>query len=306
MNFSVKKTIKLLLSNMSTAAGFIISIFFIILAVCYVIFGNRIVPYNPQQMNLFATNLSPSLNHLFGTDNLGRDIFSRVLAGIPIDIGISLFIVLVSALVGLFLGIIAGYFRGIIEEVIMRVTDIFLAFPALLMSMMIAATIGPSLLYASLSLIFVWWPPYVRLVRGNTLQVTALDFITMSKILNTPFRKILLKGILPNITTTLLIYATLDIGSAILDLSTMGYLGIGIPVNSPELGMMASIMSVNFYTYPLEGLIPAFFIFILVMGFSLMGEGLTQLIDPNIRTHLISRKQRVKELEKIKVVPAPS
>ncbi|MEM4170154.1 MAG: ABC transporter permease [Thermoplasmata archaeon] len=213
-----------------------------------------------------------------------------------------MFIVFISSIIGLFLGVIAGYFRGIIEEIIMRTTDLFLAFPPLILPMAIAATLGPSLINALFSLVVVWWPPYVRLIRGNTLQVSAQDFITMSKVLNSPFRKIFFKGILPNIIATLLIYATMDVGTAMLELSTLGFLGIGIPVNTPELGMMASILSTNFYVYPLEGLIPSLFIFLLVMGFSLLGEGLAEIINPNIRTHLISRKKRAEEMVKMKKI----
>lgn len=300
MKLSIKTALKIIFSNRLSSAGFIIIFFFVMTAILYLILGKRLLPYNPSQINLYQTNLPPSSSHIFGTDQLGRDIFSRIIAALPVDLGISIFVVLVSSLIGLFLGTIAGYFRGIIEEVIMRITDLFFAFPPLIMSMAIAATLGPSLINASISIIFVWWPPYVRLVRGSTLQVSANEFITMSKVLNTPFRRIMFKGIIPNIITSLLVYATMDIGTAMLTLSTLGFLGIGIPVTTPELGMMASILSTNFYTYPLEGLIPAFFIFLLVMGFSLLGEGLAEIIDPNIRAHLISRKKRLDEIKKIK------
>lgn len=295
---SSKKGLKIIFSNKLSTAGFaIISIFFII-AVIYEILGNRVLPYTPLGINLYDVNAAPSFSHLFGTDQLGRDIFSRVIAAIPIDLGISIFVVIISALIGIFLGVIAGYFRGMLEEVIMRVTDLFFAFPPLVMSLAIAATLGPSLLNASISIIFVWWPPYVRLIRGNTLQVSSSEFITMSKVLSTPFRKIMFKGVLPNIMTTLLVYATMDIGTAMLTLSTLGFLNIGIPVFTPELGVMSSILTTSFYSDPLEGLIPAFFIFIIVMGFSLMGEGLAEIIDPNIRSHLVSRRKRLQEFSK--------
>ncbi|MEM0116605.1 MAG: ABC transporter permease [Thermoplasmata archaeon] len=298
----LKKTLKIIFSNYLSATGFIIVALFLIITFIYIILGNSILPYNPYSINLYETNLPPSLTHIFGTDNLGRDIFSRIIAALPIDIGLSILIVFISSIIGLFLGVIAGYFRGIIEEIIMRTTDLFLAFPPLILPMAIAATLGPSLVNALISLLVVWWPPYVRLIRGNTLQVSAQDFITMSKVLNSPFRKIFFKGILPNIIATLLIYATMDVGTAMLELSTLGFLGIGIPVNTPELGMMASILSTNFYVYPLEGLIPSLFIFLLVMGFSLLGEGLAEIINPNIRTHLISRKKRAEEMVKMKKI----
>ncbi len=298
MKRSFKSPFKIIFSNGLSTAGFVIISIFVILAILYLILGNRMLPYNPLSINLYDANAPPSRAHLLGTDQLGRDIFSRIIAALPVDLGVSVFVVFASALLGLFLGTIAGYFRGILEEIIMRITDLFFAFPPLIMSMAIAATLGPSLINAAVSIIFVWWPPYVRLVRSSTLQVTANEFITMSKVLNTPFRRIFAKGIFPNIITSLLIYATMDIGTAMLTLSTLGFLGIGIPVTTPELGMMASILSTNFYTYPLEGLIPAFFLFLLVMGFSLLGEGIAEIIDPNIRTHLLSRKKRLQEMSK--------
>ena len=294
----IKKSTEIVMSNRLSATGFVMIVIFVSIGIAYFIFGNHIVPYNPLKINLSDVNAPPSIHHLFGTDQLGRDIFSRVFAAIPVDIGLAIFIVLISALVGLLLGTIAGYFRGIVEEVIMRLTDLFFAFPPLIMSMAVAATLGPSLFNAAFSIIFVWWPPYVRLVRGSTLQVAASDFITMSKVLNTKFSKILVKGILPNIATTLVVYATMDIGTAMLTLSTLGFLNIGIPVYQPELGIMSSILTQSLYSDPLEGLIPAFFLFLIVMGFSLMGEGMAQIIDPNIRSHLFSRRRRLEEMKK--------
>jgi peptide/nickel transport system permease protein len=300
----LRTSLRIVLRNKLSASGLFIILFFASIAILYIILGNRLLPYNPLRINLSDANSPPTFSHLFGTDQLGRDIFSRIVAAIPIDMGLSIFIVFASALLGLFLGTIAGYFRGIAEEIIMRATDLFFAFPPLIMSMAIAATLGPSLVNAAFSIIFVWWPPYVRLVRGSTLQVSTSDFITMSKVLNTKFSKILLKGILPNIATTLIVYATMDIGTAMLTLSTLGFLGIGIPVYQPELGLMSSVLTTTLYTHPLEGLIPAFFIFIIVMGFSLIGEGMAEVIDPNIRSHLFSRRRRLEEMGKSKDVEA--
>lgn len=296
----LKRSWKVITTNRLSATGFVMIVIFILISILYSIFGNLIVPYNPLKIDLADVNAGPSIAHLFGTDQLGRDIFSRIIAAIPIDIGLAIFIVVISAIVGLFLGTIAGYFRGIVEEVIMRLTDLFFAFPPLIMSMAIAATLGHSLVNAAFSIIFVWWPPYVRLVRGSTLQVSTSDFIAMSKVLNTRFPKILFKGILPNIMTTLLVYATMDIGTAMLTLSTLGFLNIGIPVYQPELGIMSSVLTSNLYTHPLEGLIPALFLFVIVMGFSLMGEGLAEIIDPNIRSHLFSRRRRLEEMKKVR------
>lgn len=281
---------KVLFSNKLSIFGLIIVSAFFVLSLLYSLLGNLIVPYNPNQINLQASNLAPSFAHLFGTDSAGRDLFSRVIAALPVDIGIPLAIVLISVGIGLFLGTVAGYFRGFLEEIIMRVTDMFLAFPPIIMALAVAATLGHSLVDATVAIVFVWWPPYVRLVRGSVLEVTSNDFITASKTLNSKFPYVLRKGIVPNIISTVVIYATMDIGTALLTLSTLGFLSIGIPPGVPELGSMASTLTVNFYQYQWEGLIPAFFILLIVLGFGLLGEGLREGMDVQLRSHIIFRK----------------
>lgn len=281
---------KVLFSNKLSIFGLIIVSAFFVLSLLYSLLGNLIVPYNPNQINLQASNLAPSFSHLFGTDSAGRDLFSRVIAALPVDIGIPLAIVLISVGIGLFLGTVAGYFRGFLEEIIMRVTDMFLAFPPIIMALAVAATLGHSLVDATVAIVFVWWPPYVRLVRGSVLEVTSNDFITASKTLNSKFPYVLRKGIVPNIISTVVIYATMDIGTALLTLSTLGFLSIGIPPGVPELGSMASTLTVNFYQYQWEGLIPAFFILLIVLGFGLLGEGLREGMDVQLRSHIIFRK----------------
>lgn len=235
------------------------------------------------------------MQHIFGTDALGRDIFSRIIAAMPIDMAMPAGIVLFSLLIGILLGSIAGYFRGgAAEEVIMRLTDLFLAFPSIIMALAIAATLGPSIPHAMLSVMIVWWPPYVRLARGGSvLEVTAQDFVTASKAMDLSFPPYILRhDILPNILPTMIVYATMDFGTALLTISTLGFLGVGIPVGTPELGLMASSLTTTLYTYPWEGLIPAAFIFLIVLGFGLLGEGLRDALDVNLRPHIIRRVPR--------------
>jgi peptide/nickel transport system permease protein len=253
----------------------------------FAIFGVRVTPYNPFALNLQESNLPPSLSHLFGTDFQGRDVFSRVIAALPIDLGLPVAIVLLSSLLGIFLGMAAGYLGGIVDEVIMRTTDLFLAFPTLIMVLAVAATLGSGLINAMLAFVFVWWPPYVRLVRGGVLEVAAEDFISISKALNSSFTYIILKGILPNILPSVLTYATLDIGTALLEVSILGFLGIGIPPNTPELGVMVGSISYGLYTYPWQALFPAFVTMILVVGFSFLGEGAREASDVKVRPYIL-------------------
>jgi len=197
----------------------------------------------------------------------------------------------------------AGYLGGLVDEVIMRITDLFLAFPTLIMVLAVAATLGSGLVNAMLAFVFVWWPPYVRLVRGGVLEVAAEDFISISKALNSSFTYIILKGILPNILPSVLTYATLDIGTALLEVSILGFLGIGIPPNTPELGVMVGSISYGLYTYPWQALFPAFVTMILVVGFSFLGEGAREASDVKVRPYILF-KTRVFGKAREKPIPA--
>jgi peptide/nickel transport system permease protein len=270
----------------------IVSIF---LAGGFALLGSRITPYNPFTLNLRESNLPPSFSHLFGTDFEGRDVFSRIIAALPIDLGLPIAIVLLSAILGIFLGMTAGYVGGVVDEVIMRVTDLFLAFPTIIMVLAVAATLGPGLVNAMLAFVFVWWPPYVRLVRGGVLEVAAEDFISISKALNSSFTHIITKGVLPNIMPSVLTYATLDVGTALLEVSILGFLGIGIPPNTPELGVMVGSISFGLYTYPWQALFPAFATMLLVIGFSFLGEGAREASDVKVRPYILFKGRAFKK-----------
>lgn len=287
---------KLLLANRVSASGLVIVIVSVALAVLFLIFGKGITPYDPYAPNFQQSNLPPSITHFFGTDFEGRDIFSRVIAALPIDLGVPTLIVIFSALMGIFFGMVAGYTGGPIDEVIMRITDLFLAFPSLIMTLAIAATLGSSLVNAMISFIVVWWPPYVRLVRGGVLEVTAEEFIAVSKALNSSFYNIITKGILPNILPSVLVYATLDIGTCLLEVSILGFLGVGIPPDTPELGVMVGSISYNLYSYPWQALIPAIITTLLVVGFSFMGEGAREATDVKVRPYIIFKRKAFKEV----------
>lgn len=282
---------QLMFANKLTAFGSITVLVCVGLAIAAWASGGAIAPYNPYRANLTLSNLPPSLAHPFGTDLQGRDIFSRVLVALPIDISLPIFVVALSALLGIVLGTVAGYLGGWVEEVIMRVSDLFLAFPNLVMALAVAATLGSSLLNAAISLTFVWWPPYVRLVRGGVLALKSEDFMAASKALNTSFLYVLRKGIFPNVLPTVLVYATLDVGTALLSLSALGYLGIGIPAGAPELGSMVSSIGYDLFTYPWEALIPSFVVLLIVTGFSLFGDGIREVGDVKVRPHMILKKR---------------
>jgi len=285
---------KLILSNAVSTLGLVIVIASIALSVLFAAFGRSITPYDPYALNFQQANLPPSTVHFFGTDFQGRDIFSRVIAALPVDLGIPMAIVLLSCVLGIFLGMTAGYLGGIVDEVIMRVTDLFLAFPTIIMVLAVAATLGSGLVNATLAFVFVWWPPYVRLVRGGVLEVAAEDFIAISKALNSSFSHIIVKGILPNIIPSVMTYATLDVGTCLLEVSILGFLGIGIPPGTPELGVMVGSISYNLYTYPWQALFPAFVTMIIVVGFSFLGEGAREASDVKVRPYILFKGKAFK------------
>jgi peptide/nickel transport system permease protein len=300
---------QLILSNALSTLGLVIVIISVALSVLFALFGRGITPYDPYALNLQQSNLPPSISHFFGTDFQGRDIFSRVIAALPIDLGLPIAIVLLSSLLGIFLGMAAGYLGGAVDEVVMRVTDLFLAFPTIIMVLAVAATLGSGLANATLSFVFVWWPPYVRLVRGGVLEVAAEDFIAISKALNSSFYHIIVKGILPNIIPSVLTYATLDVGTALLEVSILGFLGVGIPPGTPELGVMVGSISYNLYNYPWQALFPAFITMILVVGFSFLGEGTREASDVKVRPYILFKgkafkdKAKVPQKERLPVTP---
>jgi len=288
---------KLITSNSLSMFGLVTVSFFLVITVAQIVSSGAILPYSAYQPSFAAANLPPSLSHPFGTDLLGRDMLSRVITALPIDVGIPLITVGLSAAIGIILGTLAAFFRGWLDEVLMRLTDLFMAFPTMIMAMAIAATLGPSLVNVTFSMIIVWWPPYVRLVRGGVLAIAAEDFVSISKALNSSFFYIVRKDAIPNVLPTILVYATFDVGSALLTLSTLGFLNVGIPPTAPELGMMVSNVTYNLFLYPYQIIIPAVVVAVIVAGFSFLGEGIRESLDVKLRPHILIRSNPAKELE---------
>jgi peptide/nickel transport system permease protein len=154
-------------------------------------------------------------------------------------------------------------------------------------------------LCANLSLLFFWGPPFVRLVRGGVLEVSTQDFVAISKTLNSSFSYVMRKGIIPNIIPTLITYATLDVGTALLSLSILGFLGVGIPAGAPELGVMTSSIGINLYTYPWEAILPAIVVTLIVLGFSFLGEGAREAFDVKVRSHILFRGKGLKSAREV-------
>jgi peptide/nickel transport system permease protein len=256
---------------------------FVVIAVSMWLTGNSLLPYDPLAIDLTKTFQPPSWSHFFGTDSLGRDLFSRVLAATSIDALVAFVVVSASLVLGLAMGSIAAYKGGLIEEILMRVTDIFLAFPALILALAIALDLGPNVLNSMIALTPVWWPYYTRLARGETLNVKSQDFVEASRASGQRTRFILLHHIIPSILPVMLVYATMDVGSVLITFSVLSFIGVGAQPPAAEWGLMVVQDSQYLFQAPWIVLIPSIAIFTVAMGFSMFGDKLRDALDPKIR-----------------------
>jgi peptide/nickel transport system permease protein len=260
-------------------AGVLIIGLFVVLAV----FGPWIAPYPEQgagESNVPARMLPPSLEHPFGTDGLGRDMLSRVIFGARPALVVSFLVVGLAMLVGVPLGALAGYRRGRVDALIMRVTDLFLAFPPLLLAMAIVAALGPGLDHAAMALAISWWPWYARLARGTATSLRERSFVEAARSIGVSDATILRRHIIPNSMTPILVQGTIDIGTVILAAGSLAFLGLGASPPTPDWGLMVA----EGRTYILDQWwlsgFPGLAIFVVVLAFNLVGDLLLDLLDP--------------------------
>lgn len=242
-----------------------------------------ILMYNPTHINLGAILLPPSWKYPFGTDDVGRSVFMEVLYGAPIDAGVSIAIVLFSLTVGVVSGSLAAYLGGVVDEVIMRITDIFLAFPGLVLAVAIAAALGPGLINAMIALLVVWWPIYTRLARGEALTAKQQQFVLAAKASGIGGVRITTRHIIPNVLNPLIAYATADFGNVIILFSVLGYLGLGSQPPRVDLGRLV-YDGQNFIGFaPWYPLFPGIVVFIIVIAFAFVGDLISEFINPRSR-----------------------
>ncbi len=276
-------TLRVLKSNKITILGLVIAVGFILIALFVWLTNASILPYNPYDINPHLFLKPPSLSHLFGTDSLGRDMLSRIIAAAPIDAEVAFSVVGFALLLGIGTGTLAGYVGGAVEEIVMRITDIFLAFPAIILALAVVAALGPGILHTVFALVPIWWPSYTRLARGETLAMKNQQFIVASRAIGQSTRTIILRHILPNILPVLLVYATLDVGTVIIVFSVLSYIGLGAQPPLPEWGLMAAQNELYLQSAPWTTIIPSLVILLVAAGFSLLGDGLRDALDPKIR-----------------------
>ena len=236
--------------------------------------GRAVAPYSPTLPNYGASFSAPSLQHLFGTDEVGRDVFSRVLAGSSTAMEVILVVVGIGATVGTLIGLISGYAGGWIDELLMRATDIFLAFPVLVLAIAIAAILGPSLSHTMLALTVLWWPWYARLIRGQVLALREREYIEAAKASGVPPFRILWRHLLPNTAGPLLVQVSLDLGYALLAASSLSFIGLGVQQPEPDWGLMVSDAQPYLRSDWWVGAFPGLAIVLAVLGFNLLGDAL--------------------------------
>lgn len=222
---------------------------------------------------------SPSAAHLFGTDELGRDVFTRVIYASRVSLPLAFLLVVLAVCLGGIIGAVAGFFGGWIDSVLMRVVDIVFAFPAIVLAMVVTAVLGPSLQNAVLALALVTWPTYARVVRGLVLSAGRSEYVQSVRLLGASSTRALRKDVAPNVVGPVLVLATLDIGNAVLLLAGLSFLGLGAQPPDPEWGSMISTGTTHFESWWM-GTFPGLAIFSLVLAFNFLGDSLRDAIDP--------------------------
>ncbi len=272
------QTLRSLSRNRLAMIGLGILVFWLLVALLVPL----IVPYDPVKTNVGHRLEPPGAGAWFGTDELGRDVFKRVLYGARISIPAGLLTVLASALIGCVLGALAGYFGGWVDNVIMRLSDMVLAFPSIVLAMAIAAALGAGLKNALIAIVVVFWPEYARVMRGQVLAIKASEYVTAAQALGAPESRVLLRHVLPNSEGPVVVKATLDIGAAIVLTAGLSFIGLGAVPPTPEWGAMIREGQRKF-DYWWVATFPGLAIVSVVMALNFLGDGLSDALDPRLR-----------------------
>jgi peptide/nickel transport system permease protein len=246
--------------------------------VAIAIFAPLIAPHDSLAQNL-PPSQSPSWSHLFGTDELGRDVFSRVIDGSRVTLPIALVLVALAAVIGSTVGAVAGYFRGVADGVLMRIADLVFAFPPIILAMVVAAVLGKGLFNAALAIVVVAWPSYARVARGLVLSVGDSEYVQSARLLGASARKALFRDVMPNVAGPIFVLATLDLANAILLLSGLSFLGLGAQPPKAEWGSMVA-EGTQYFQWWWIGTFPGLAIFTVVLAFNFLGDSLRDVFDP--------------------------
>lgn len=270
------RTARRFLRHRGAVTGLVLIGFLLMVAVA----APWVAPHSPIEQDLSRRLQPPSAEHFFGTDDFGRDLFSRVLHGSRISLAVGVVAVLLGLSIGGTLGLVAGYFGGKADLLLMRAVDVLLAFPAILLAIAVVAALGPSLTNAMIAVGITGIPVYARLTRGVVLQVKGLEFVTAARALGAADARILFRAVLPNCMAPLLVQTTLGLATAILDAAGLSFLGLGAQPPTPEWGAMLSQGRQLVLDAPWALTAPGLAILASVLGFNLLGDGLRDLFDP--------------------------
>jgi peptide/nickel transport system permease protein len=277
-NMTLRNLRRFMIGNRLNLLGLCLVALFLFLSA----FGSIIAPFDPAAKGDIINQklVGPSTEHVLGTDEQGRDVFSRVLGGARDSLMVAVVVLTISVIVGVIVGAISGFFGGIVDEVLMRITDMFLAFPALVLAIAISATLGPSLRNTMLALATVFWPWYARLVRGQVLTIRERDYVDAARSIGLPSSRILSKHILPNAMSVVIIQVSLDIGYAILTTSSLSFIGLGAQPPSSEWGLMLSTARNYFRDAWWYITFPGVALTLTVFAFNILGDGIQDALDP--------------------------
>jgi glutathione transport system permease protein len=256
---------------------------FVLLLVVVAIFAPWIVPYDAENYFDYDTlNAPPSLQHWFGVDPLGRDIFSRIVMGARISLTAGFVSVAIGAIIGTVLGLVAGYYEGWPDRIIMRICDVLFAFPGILLAIGIVAILGGGMTNVIIAVSIFSIPTFARLVRGNTLALKHLTFIEAARSIGAPDRTIIARHIFPGTVAAVVVYFSLRIGTSIITAASLSFIGMGAQPPTPEWGAMLNEARADMITSPHVALFPSLAIFLTVLAFNLLGDGLRDALDPKI------------------------
>lgn len=262
--------------NKMTLVGIAILLAIVLLAIFVPIFS----PHDPNKVDLINKFQPPSASHWFGTDEVGRDIFTRIFYGAILSLGLGIVIIFCAALIGIVIGSISGYIGGVLDTIIMRLVDMVLAFPSLILAMSLAAVLGPNIQNAMLAIAIVKVPVYIRLARAEALSLKEKLFVKSAETFGINKMAIIMKHIIPNAISPVIIQATLDIGDTILLIATLGFLGLGAQPPTPEWGAMISVGWTYLLTYWWYPVFPGLFLFLAAGALNLIGDGIRDVLDP--------------------------
>jgi len=255
----------------------------VVALVLLAIFGPRLAPYDPYKLSFTEKLKQPSQDHWFGTDEAGRDIFSRVLHGTRISLRVAAIVVTIAAGIGVTLGTVAGFYGGWVDDIVMRVADVFMAFPGLVLAMAVSAAVSASIEAAIVAVSFVWWPVYTRLTRGQVLAIREEVYVQAARSIGASDGRIMMRHVLPNIFSVLLVRMTMDIGYAILYTSSLGFIGLGAQEPMPEWGRMVATGRRWILDHSYYSTFPGVAIFVTVLAFTWLGDALRDWLDPRMR-----------------------